>query len=253
MKRTNREVIKIMRGTHEISKIYHGSSLYYSKDVHPDILLEYIANGSDDNTSVNVGFDTGVNFSSTQHIKVEVKAATYKTNGTNNILGAVRQNSWDGLAIYAFRNGEQTVSSRLHTTVITQSGDFSSNVPFVASTYWDTSDVNPNNANQYRGKLVVDGQTTSSSGYIAVPNRDFSIIICGQNSMNSSDGTVYLNNNPSGIKTYYVKIWSGNNLIRSYIPVLHWIGGQYTPCFYDNVNDNYIYNSGTDTPIYSTL
>lgn len=250
MKRQSTEVVKIMRGSTEVSKIYHGTSLYYDKNVHPDILLEYIANGPDDNTSVNVGFDTGVKFTNTQNIKVEVKAAAYRTSGTNTILGAVRQTTWDGLAIYMFRNGEQTVSSRLHTGVITQSGNFSSNVPVIASTYWDTSDVNPNNANQYRGKLVVDGQTTSSSGYLTVPNRDFSIIICGQNSMNSSDGTIYLNNNQSGIKTYYAKIWSGNTLIRSYIPVLHFINGQYVACFYDEVNDNYIYNSGTDTPIY---
>ena len=51
-------------------------------------------------------------------------------------------------------------------------------------------------------------------------------------------------------RIYYMKIWRDNNLIRFYIPVLHWLNGQYVPCFYDKVNDNYIYNLGTDTPTY---
>ena len=51
-------------------------------------------------------------------------------------------------------------------------------------------------------------------------------------------------------RIYYMKIWRDNNLIRFYIPVLHYINGQYTPCFYDKVNDTYIYNLGTDTPTY---
>jgi hypothetical protein len=251
MKRQSTEVVKLYRGTTEISKVYHGTSLYYDKDVHPDIPLEYIANGPDELITVNVGFDTGIDVATyIKNLKIEVKAAAYRTSGTNNICGAVRQNSWDGIAIYAFRNGEHTVSSRLHTTVITYSDNFTSNTPFVASTYYDTSDVNPNNSSQYRGKLIVDGQTTASSGYITVNSRNFNIIICGQNSMTSTDGTIYLNNNQSGVKTYYAKIWNGNTLIRNYSPVLHYINGQYVPSFYDSVNNNYIYNSGTDAPIY---
>ena len=53
-----------------------------------------------------------------------------------------------------------------------------------------------------------------------------------------------------GTRIYYIKIWKSGNLERFYIPVLHWNGTAYVPCFYDKVNDSYIYKSGTGTVVY---
>ena len=52
------------------------------------------------------------------------------------------------------------------------------------------------------------------------------------------------------MKIYSLQIYTNGIKARDYIPVLHWDGSQYAACFYDKVNDNYIYNLGTQTPDY---
>ena len=236
-------------GDSSIHRIYRGDSLIYIENT-PDILLEYIANGADTNSTVNVGFDTSVNVINTPFMKIEAKVSMYRKTSVN-VLGAVRKNSWDGIAMYLYRNSTQVASCRFNNTVVDSSVSVNLNTPTTMTMYYDTSEVDPSNNNKYKCKFIVDGNTYTSDSYIAYPTRDFNIIISGQNTMESTDNTVSLNTNPSGLKTYYVKIWSSDNLIRFYIPVLHYINGQYTPCFYDKVNNSYIYNLGTDTPVYS--
>ena len=242
----NLEVAKIYRGTTEVSKIYRGTSLYYDKDVHPDILLNYIANGPDNSNTRLAYFDTGVVVGAFLP-KVEVKAATYNTSTACTIMGGVKGSSWDGVAIDAHRNGNAFVSARLNATVLTADVSCNSNEVFTVTAYLDDGDVDPSNSNRRKGYLIYNNQSYSPS-YIPVPtNRGISMYLFAQN---RESGTA-VGYTPSGTKIYYVKIWDNNNLIRFYIPVLHFVDGQYVACFYDKVNGNYIYNIGTDDVVYS--
>lgn len=66
----------------------------------------------------------------------------------------------------------------------------------------------------------------------------------------------------SGLKIHSIKLfklvdkrYSGVSSIRElsayFIPVLHWDGTQYKPCFYDKISGKYsTYNLGTDEPVY---
>lgn len=65
------------------------------------------------------------------------------------------------------------------------------------------------------------------------------------------NGTINTKVSYSGLKIYCVKMWNSNNiLVKHFIPVLHYVNNQYVPCLYDKVNNNYIYNLGTQTPYY---
>ena len=111
------------------------------------------------------------------------------------------------------------------------------------SAYLDLSDKNQ--YNQYRPVFIYDGSTYYGNSYTASTGNGQLIYLLTRN-RNAGE----IGGSPSGLKMYYCKIWEDNNLIRFYIPVLHYTNGQYTPCFYDKVNDTYIYNLGTDTPTY---
>ena len=58
---------------------------------------------------------------------------------------------------------------------------------------------------------------------------------------------------PSGSKLRYISFYDNGNLVRFYVPVLHYVNNTYTPCLYDMVNKTYNYNLGTDTPSYSAM
>ena len=240
-------VLNAYIGDSSVSRLYQGDQLIYDA-VHPDILLEYIANGPDDNSSRNVYFDTSVSENVTNP-KIEVKAAAYRTVTVTNVMGAYRNQSWDGLALYFHRDGGNNISCRFHTTVVTDDVSLGQNVPTTVTFFWDKSQVDPSNANKYKCIVIRDGVTTTSSGYAQFLSRDVTLYLMTTHKLNT-DSTTEPASNVSGLKMYYCKIWEDNNLIRFYIPVLHYINGQYTPCFYDKVNDNYIYNLGTDTPTY---
>lgn len=50
----------------------------------------------------------------------------------------------------------------------------------------------------------------------------------------------------------YLCFFKGGDVVRFYVPVLHWTNGEYVPCLYDKVNDTYSYNLGTGTPNYES-
>lgn len=226
-------------GDASVSRLYMGTSLVYDSS-HPDIPLKYIANGPDGGTErAAVWYDTGVALQSSFDPKVEIKMEAH-AHEQSWPIGAINTGSWSGFAIYAPypSGGTGAYTVRINNrSVGTDSSTFDYDTPHVLIGY--------RNSDSYP-VLIVDGSTYTGTTTAAIPNQGMNLFLFTRNPQ--SGGTV--SGSPTGLKIYYAKIWSGNNLIRSYIPVLHWIGGQYTPCFYDNVNDNYIYNSGTDTPIY---
>ena len=75
---------------------------------------------------------------------------------------------------------------------------------------------------------------------------------------NASYGKCY-----SGVKIFYIKHFRTPQLVDAgtgaqleidalYVPVLHWDGTEYRPCFYDVISGNYSsYNLGNDNPIIS--
>lgn len=73
------------------------------------------------------------------------------------------------------------------------------------------------------------------------------LFIFGQNNNGSLDNSAL-----KGTRIHYIKIYDSCNLVRFYIPVLHWVNNKYTPCFYDKVNDTYIYNLGSGELLYQT-
>lgn len=221
---------------------------YYNVDtVHADIELEYIANGPDEDTTKSCYFDTGLVIG-TFFPKVEVKAATYNTSSTCTLIGGVKGNSWDGVILDAHRNGSAFASARFNTTVITADVSINSNEVFTSLGYLNNSEVDPNNSNRRKGYLIYNGSHTYNYSYIPVPgNKGVNVCLLAQ----GRESGVTITAAPSGTKIYYAKIWDNNTLIRNYIPVLHYINNQYVPCFKDQVNGTYIYNSGTDDPVYA--
>lgn len=219
-------------GDSSISRLYQGDNLVWDSS-HPDILLEYIANGPDtDNSKKSVFFNTGV--VPDVSTKVEICcAAAIIDKGVNVPIISAADADWKGLVICTPMN-TGTITSRLGGSYI-DGPSIVSNTKYIVTTYQSTST---------QGDMIVNGTAYSHSTtnvYGLVPAYLFAYNV---------NGTVNTTASWSGMKIYYLKFWEDNNLIRFYIPVLHYTNGQYTPCFYDKVNDTYIYNLGTDTPTY---
>lgn len=219
-------------GDSSISRLYQGDNLVWDSS-HPDILLEYIANGPDtDNSKKSVFFNTGV--VPDVSTKVEICcAAAIIDKGVNVPIISAADADWKGLVICTPMN-TGTITSRLGGSYV-DGPSIVSNTKYIVTTYQSTST---------QGDMIVNGTAYSHSTtnvYGLVPAYLFAYNV---------NGTVNTTASWSGMKIYYLKFWDNNNLVRFYIPVLHYTNGQYTPCFYDKVNDTYIYNLGTDTPTY---
>lgn len=234
-------------GSNQVSRIYLGSNLIWD---HPDIPLEYIANGPDsDSSAKNVWFDTGVPIVNTSNLKVEIKTAAYRNNQAWPI-GGINNASWAGFCVYAPYQGGGfgMYSIRINNrSVGVGNTNFTSNQAHVITAYLDTSDVNPSNSSQYRPVMIFDGTEYRSTEYGAIPNQGMNLFLFTRNPQAGQT----ISGSPSGLKIYYVKIWDNGTLIRHYKPVLHMSGYQYIPCFKDQVSGDYNYNLGTDAPVYS--
>lgn len=228
-------------GDSSISRIYQGENLIFVSE-HPDILLEYIDNGQAANRP-NVYFDTGVYPDSSTSVEIVYQTSIHPVPGVGDstILFGCTQLSSAG---YSF------------------SGDFYMAAPYYRNSAWYAyrtatfGDIDPQgtaDTNKHMYKVVANNLTTTT--YF-----DDSSISFSYSTHRTMEITAYLfgrhynstyNLLPQkGTRIYYCKIWKSNNLVRFYIPVLHWNNGQYVPCFYDKVNDTYTYNLGTDTPTY---
>lgn len=81
--------------------------------------------------------------------------------------------------------------------------------------------------------LTTLGGTTTIAA--ATFDSELNLLLCARNNAGTADRL-------SSNRIYGLKLWSGDSLIRDYIPVLDDEG---TACLYDQVNSTYYYNAGT--------
>lgn len=199
---------------------------------HPDILLDYIQAGDGSNTSqeAQVYFDTG--FVPDASTSFEIVCSRPKTGSSNMMFGSYCYNIrlYSSTYLLTYANSWQTIDWNIGSTPSTYGN----------MTYISTS------INGSILSLTIDSSTYTKSITVATKN-DTSIYLFARH---ASDTNIAWTAN-SGSRIKYVKFYSNHNLVRFYVPVLHYIGRQYVPCFYDKVNDNYIYNLGSGTVTYS--
>lgn len=208
---------------------------------HPDILLRWIGTGDGDiNTTSDVYFDTGL----LPSYDITFDTMCIKPNtGTNVLFGA----SNSGLSFffipnydtYAFWTQNQLRSYNFYVTgalsnIDTKFYHFSS-----ADTFEYTSSFSVYaGSNQYT--------TTPGAGTESLTSGN-TLYIWARN-----DGSYVRYKATYGSKLKYLCFFKGGDLVRFYVPVLHWTNGEYVPCLYDKVNDTYSYNLGTGTPNYES-
>ena len=196
---------------------------------HPDILLEYIqaGDGSDTSQEAHVYFDTG--FVPNASTTFEIECSRPITGSTNMMFGSYRYNIrlYSNTYLLTYANSWQTIDWNIGST---------------PSSYGNMTSINGNTL-----YLTIDNSTYTNPITVAAKD-DTSIYLFARH---ASDTNIDWTAN-SGSRIKYVKFYSSHNLVRFYVPVLHYYNGQYTPCFYDKVNDNYIYNLGSGTVTYSS-
>lgn len=202
-------------------------------EIHPDFMLEYIANGIDtaSATRQDVYFDTGV--ASSASIKIELCCSSVITASIipnhNHIMGACGANAAGQYSISMPTTGNTIRFAAMN-------GNVPSSVSYVpAQKYTITTWIENNTPH-----IIVNGVETSNSVTTSTISGN-SFYLFARNLDGAVNEKSYCSN-----KIYYCKIWDNNNLVRFFIPVLHWDGNKYIPCFYDKINDTYIYNLGTD-------
>ena len=225
-------------GDSSIHRIYRGDSLIYIENT-PDILLSYIANGPDDtSTSMrDVYFDTDVNPTGLTTAEVKYQFVS-KSSAQEMIFGVNYNDKYYHLLKDTYGQSLFWYTNRIGgvTSGVRPAGYSDTNIHTILAQY-TSSNLNVSyDSSTYQG----------SKGSSTDPGTTAYLSLFARNRGTSHDLYAY-----GGMKIYYLKFWDDNNLIRFYIPVLHWTNNQYVPCFYDKVNDNYIYNLGTDTPSYS--
>lgn len=199
---------------------------------HPDIRLEYIANGTDSTDATrNVYYDTG--YVSSDTTTIDITAACYYINKSVNVpLFSGVDSNWKGLSIFAPMNNGK-IEARLGNSYVAGPSAVSNTKYYISTA-----------VNSTTGYLMVNGQTYSGSTSSVYGTT--SAYIFAYNVNGNANTTVSY----SGMKIYSLQIYTNGTIARDYIPVLHWDGSQYVASFYDKVNDNYIYNLGTQTPDY---
>lgn len=200
---------------------------------HPDILLEYIqaGDGSDTSQEAHVYFDTG--FVPNASTTFEIECSRPRTGSSNMMFASYHYNIrlYSNTYLLTYTNSWQKIDWNIGSTPSSYGN----------MTYISTS-INGNTL-----YLTIDSSTYTNPITVAAKN-DTSIYLFARH---ASDTNIDWTAN-SGSRIKYVKFYSSHNLVRFYVPVLHYYNGQYTPCFYDKVNDNYIYNLGSGTVTYSS-
>ena len=216
---------------------------------HPDILLDYIQADEtpssverttvyfktdyypDSSTDIEISYQNTFQYSSTvsSYTLIGCTHTTgggYSFTGDHYIMAPAASNS----TAYAFRyrNGSNF--------------SIPASTPINTNRHTIRSVTNGKSQSVYYDNVLLASGTTNSLVTFELPLCIFA------NNTNGNPATYAL----KGTRIYYIKIWREHNLERFYIPVLHYYNGQYTPCFYDKVNDNYIYNLGSGTVTYSS-
>lgn len=201
---------------------------------HPDIKLEYIANGSDSDAEnvKSVYFNTGFVPDASAIIEIKCSGVQISKKVNVPIISAANSN-WQGFGVFLPMNNGK-VTSRLGTSYV-YCDTMISNMIYTIMTYVSGTTAHT----RLNGKDYINNTTNT---YGSVPAYLFAYNV---------NGTINTKVSYSGLKIYCVKMWNSNNiLVKHFIPVLHYVNNQYVPCLYDKVNNNYIYNLGTQTPYY---
>ena len=214
---------------------------------HPDILLDYIQADEtpssverttvyfktdyypDSSTDIEISYQNTFQYSSTVSSYTLIgcthtTAGGYSFAGDHYIMAPAGAN---GKALaFRYRNGSNF--------------SIPESTPINTNRHTIRSVTNGKSQSVYYDNVLLASGTTNSLVTFELPLCIFA------NNSNGNPATHAL----KGTRIYYIKIWREHNLERFYIPVLHYYNGQYTPCFYDKVNDNYIYNLGSGTVTY---
>lgn len=215
---------------------------------HPDILLDYIQADEtpssverttvyfktdyypDSSTDIEISYQNTFQYSSTVSSYTLI-GCTHTTAGGYSFAGDhyIMAPGANGKALaFRYRNGSNF--------------SIPESTPINTNRHTIRSVTNGKSQSVYYDNVLLASGTTNSLVTFELPLCIFA------NNSNGNPATYAL----KGTRIYYIKIWREHNLERFYIPVLHYYNGQYTPCFYDKVNDNYIYNLGSGTVTYSS-
>lgn len=232
-KTTKVELIKVS----DISSYRYGQNLSWNRYIEPtheDIELEYIANGPDSESSTrkNVWFDTGVIPSST--LRIEVNNAYVNTTANQLVVGSGTTGT--DQYFYASPYNSGAAAFKIGSVAANCTIAPTENQRYASSTKYNTS--------TNRLEITVDGVLYTSST-MTLPSFSNSLYIFGRHFQNTADNLCY-----GGAKVYYVRLYDGDLMVHYYVPVRHWLNGTYVTCFRDEVTGNYLYNLGTDTPVY---
>lgn len=212
------DLVNAYIGDSSVSRLYQGDNLIWDSS-HPDILLEYICTGNkNDIAESNIFFDTSIQFS--KDIKIETKCLPWGGYSIIGMIGGWTNCPYYGLAYDINNNGIHFYCGSYDGNGVEYSvfKECDENVHTI-TTYFTNSNI----------CMTLDGSTVIGDSFTSLP------VFPGTISLFPIHG------GPES-KIYYVKMWENNNLVRFYIPVLHWLNDYYVPCFYDKVNDNYVYS-----------
>lgn len=233
-------------GIYSSFNVGSGSDAYHVQVEDGDVPLLYIANGPDNtyNTAKqDVWFNTGYNPDASTMVGITC-AYHFDSNGIKNgyrPFGSRALASVSDGIVMEFGSGESTKSGiniRYGTSTFSGSGRTATdNVPLTTYVYncttWDL-----------HAKMGFLGESTyrySKTANFTATNAPLCLFTAIANDAGSLSY--------GGVKIYDFKIFQNGRMVRYYVPVLH----NNQPCFYDLINNTYIYNQGTGTPVYQTL
>ena len=216
---------------------------------YPDIDLEYLQADETPETfsRTTAYFNTGYYPDTSTNIEISYQNTLLYSSTVNSytLIGCTHT----AAAGYSFSGDHYIMapaatSSTAYTFRYRNNSNFSipTSTPIDTNKHVIRSSNNGLNQSVYYDNVLLASGTASSFKTFELPLNIFA------NNNNGNPSTYAL----KGTRIYYIKIWEGNTLKRHYVPVLHYYSGQYTPCFYDKVAENYIYNLGTGTLIYPT-
>lgn len=236
------DLVNAYIGDSSVSRLYEGDNLVWDAS-RPDILLSYLQAGETPSSGVSraaVYFNTGYYPDSSTDIEISYQNTIYGSLGPGYsymLIGCSHTTgggySFSGDHYIASPGAGKTWRYRNNSNVLAPDSSADLNKHVIRTVNNGTSQT-----------IYYDGVATTGSSS-AMKTFELPLYLFCFNTNGNPDSCAL-----KGTRIYYVKIWQSNNLIRFYIPVLHYTNGQYTPCFYDKVNDTYIYNLGTDTPTY---
>ena len=212
---------------------------------HPDIPCYYIGNSDIPlSTRKNVYFDTGLYGGS----NITFDAVFSKSVAYNDgmLFGADDSTSTSFFFIPLYSKSYKywfcnRIAGRNTLTSGSSSGLEDTFIHYSSNTNLEGSDVYGivmNGVHDTYNTINSSSKHTSNTIYLFARNKGASGVDC---------------KSPSGSKLRYISFYDNGNLVRFYIPVLHYVNDTYTPCLYDMVNKTYNYNLGTDTPSYSAM